>query len=163
MSTLEIVLLALMAGVLIALLIASIGYLLWMLHATRKFLVEVQTAAINAKQAIGLLESQIRTTLHDHRQELNQLVSRINGDRLVEASNVIQKAAQRIESACVAFGELSKTLLSGEFTEELGQVRKTSLGPEEYAPNPTGERYVTQSRTAAADSAELVDEQESGQ
>ena len=103
------------------------------------------------------------------------MIARINGDKLVEASHVIVRSAQRIETACVAFGQLAASMLAESGSEPepdadtiastvLQRVRNSrsglgsGLGPESYAPNPTGERFVSQSRTAAQDSGELLDE-----
>lgn len=86
------------------------------------------------------------------------MISRINGNQLVEASHVIIAAAKRIETACVAFGELSQSMLSGEIEPEIRRARDSGLGAESYAPNPTGEKFIGQSRTAAQDLRELLDE-----
>lgn len=159
MNTLEIVLLSLLAGISIALLIAANGYLAWMLQATRKSLTTMQAAASTAATDISLLATRIDAILNTHRQEMNAVVARINGDKLVEASSVIARSAQRIETACVAFGQLAQSMLSGEIVEpEIRRVRDSGLGPESYAPNPTGERWTGQSKTAAQDSRELLDE-----
>ncbi len=159
MNTLEIVLLSLLAGISIALLIATGGYLAWMLHTTRKSLTAMQTAASTAAADISLLATRIDAILNTHRQEMNAVVARINGDKLVEASSVISRSAQRIETACVAFGQLAQSMLSGEIVEpEIRRVRDSGLGPESYAPNPTGERWTGQSKTAAQDRDELLGE-----
>ena len=174
MNTLEIVLLSLLAGLAVALIIAAAVYLAWMLHSTRKFLSTVQTAAAAATQEISLLRSHIDSILNVHRQEMSAMIARINGDKLVEASHVIVRSAQRIETACVAFGQLAASMLAESNTESidssvLQRVRNSGsgsgpgipgsrLGPESYAPNPTGERFVSQSRTAAQDSGELLGE-----
>ena len=159
MNTLEVVLLSIMAGVLIALLIAATGYLAWMLRTVRLFLADVQAAADHATSDISLLRSQIDAILNTHRLAMDSVISKLNGDRLVEASNVIIGSAKRIETACVAFGELSRAMLSGDVIDpDLQRVARSGLGPESYAPNPTGERWVGQSRTAAQDSDELLRE-----
>ena len=159
MNTLEIVLLSLLAGISIALLIAANAYLAWTIHGTRRLLNDVRGAAATASADISALRGQIDVILNSHRQEINSVVARINGDKLVEASNVIGRSAQRIETACIAFGELSRAMLSGEIIEpELQRAARSGLGPESYAPNPTGERFTGQSRTAAQDSDELLGE-----
>lgn len=159
MNTLEIVLLSLLAGLAVALLIVAVVYLAWMLHTVRKFLATVQTATLAASTDISLLRTQIESILNTHRQEMSAMISRINGDKLVEASNVIFRSAQRIETACVSFGQLATSMLSGEIVEpELTRAARSGLGPESYAPNPTGEKFIGQSRTAAQDSGELSDE-----
>ena len=159
MNTLEIVLLSLFAGLAIALLIAANAYLAWMLHATRKSLSATLSASAAASADISLLRGQIDGILNTHRQEMQSIISRINGDKLVEASNVIGRSAQRIETACVSFGQLAQSMLSGDIVEpELQRVRNSGLGPESYAPNPTGERFIGQSRTASQDSGELSGE-----
>ena len=165
MNTLEIVLLSLLAGISIALLIATGGYLAWMLQATRKSLTTMQAAATTAANDISLLATRIDAILNTHRQEMNAVVARINGDKLVEASSVIARSAQRIETACVAFGRLAASMLSEEgdgdeanIDPRLRRVRDSGLGPESYAPNPTGERWTGQSKTAAQDSDELLRE-----
>lgn len=169
MNTLEIVLLSLLAGLAVALIIAAAVYLAWMLHNTRKFLSTVQASTVSAAQEISLLRSHIDSILNVHRQEMSAMIARINGDKLVEASHVIVRSAQRIETACVAFGQLAASMLSegigtsisdAESIPELQRVRnsRSGLGPESYAPNPSGERYISQSRTAAQDSGELLGE-----
>lgn len=171
MNTLEIVLLSLLTGLFIALLIASNAYLAWMLHATRRALTNTLSASAAASTDISSLRTQIDAILGTHRQDMQAIIARINGDKLVEASSVISRSAQRIETACVAFGQLAANMLSegtgiGEGSGEsdvissLQRVRNNSrgLGPESYAPNPTGERFVSQSRTAAQDSGELLGE-----
>ena len=164
MNTLEIVLLSLLSGLFIAALIAAITYLAWMLHATRRFLVTVQESSKAASTDISLLRTQIESILNSHRQAMDTVVARINGDKLIEASTVIIRAAQRIETACVAFGELSRAMLTGDLTgdiaePELRRAARSGLGPETYAPE-TGERFVGQSRTAAQDRDELLSESE---
>ena len=159
MNTLEIVLLSLLAGLSIALLLSFAGYLAWMLHSTKRSLAVMTAATDKASADISLLATRIDAILNTHRQEMNAVVARINGDKLVEASSVISRSAQRIETACVAFGELSRAMLSGEIVEpDLRRVRDSGLGPESYAPNPTGERWTGQSKTAAQDRDELDQE-----
>lgn len=167
MNTLEIVLLSLLTGLFIALLIASNAYLAWMLHATRRALTDTLTAASAASADISSLRTQIDAILGTHRQDMQAIVARINGDKLVEASHVISRSAQRIETACVAFGQLAASMLTESAgigadisDSDLQRVRnsRSGLGPESYAPNPTGERFIGQSRTSAQDSGELLDE-----
>ncbi len=159
MNTLEIVLLSLLAGVSIALLLAFAGYLAWMLHSAKRSLAVMTTATSTAAADISLLATRIDAILNTHRQEMQAMIARINGDKLVEASSVISRSAQRIETACVAFGQLAQSMLSGEIVEpEIRRVRDSGLGPESYAPNPTGERWTGQSKTAAQDRDELLDE-----
>lgn len=163
MNTLEIVLLSLLGGLFIAALIASIVYLAWMLHSTRRFLAIVQESSKATSTDISLLRTQIESILKSHSQAMDTVISRINGDKIVEASTVIVRSAQRIETACVAFGELSRAMLTGDLTgdiaePELRRAVRSGLGPESYAPNPTGETFVTQSRTAANDRDELLGE-----
>jgi len=157
-NTLEVVLLSLMAGLLTSLLIAAAVYLAWMLHTTRKFLYTVQSASTQASTDISLLSIRIDGILNTHRQEMGSIISRINGDKLVEASHVILSAARRIETAAISFGQLAQSILGGEVEAEIRQTRSTGLGPESYAPNPTGERFIGQSRTAAQDGADLLAE-----
>lgn len=159
MNTLEIVLLSLLAGVSIALLLSFAGYLAWMLHSAKRSLTVMTATTDKASADISLLATRIDAILNTHRQEMNAVVARINGDKLVEASSVISRSAQRIETACVAFGQLAQSMLSGEIVEpDLRRVRDSGLGPESYAPNPTGERWTGQSKTAAQDRDELLDE-----
>ena len=176
MNTLEIVLLSLLAGLAVALLIAAAVYLAWMLHTAKHELLVMQKATAAASADISLLRTQIDAILNVHRQEMSAMIARINGDKLVEASHVIVRSAQRIETACVAFGQLAASMLANEGTDiggglgeglsdpdaisSLQRVRnsRSGLGPESYAPNPTGEKWVSQSRTAAQDSGELLGE-----
>jgi hypothetical protein len=158
-NTLEVVLLSLLAGISISLLIAIAGYLVWMLHSAKRGSTDMIASMDRVAADISLLRSQIESILNTHRQEMNAVVARINGDKLVEASNVIGRSAQRIETACVAFGQLATSMLSGDIVEpDLLRVRDSGLGPESYAPNPTGERWTGQSKTAAQDSTELSGE-----
>jgi hypothetical protein len=162
-STIGVVLISLLAGLLIALLIATGAYLAWMLHATRRLLVTVQSSSQSAAADISLLRESIGAILGKHQLAMESVVAKINGDKLVEAANVIARSAQRIETACVAFGELAKTMLSGEIIEpELQRAARSGLGPESYSPNPTGERFTSQSRTAAQDVRELFGESGEG-
>jgi hypothetical protein len=163
LNTLEIVLLSLLAGLLTAFLIASTIYLAWMLNSVRRFLSAAQSAITSSSSAaasdISLLRTQIDAILNTHRQEMSAVISRINGDKLIEAANVILRSAQRIETAAISFGQLATSMLSGELEPEFQRIRNSGgLGAESYAPNPTGERFVSQSRTASQDRDELLGE-----
>jgi hypothetical protein len=155
MSTLGVVALSMLAGLFISFLVGVSVYLAWYGYRLRSLHGDAIKAAQTAEQRLGLLEGKIGDILREHSRQMNEVVSKINGEQISQAAVTITGSAKRIERACVAFGTLAQTLLS-EDALGLAKVRDSNLGAEEYAPATPGERFVTQNRTAAQDSDDLA-------
>jgi len=152
-STVGIVAVSIIIGFFLALITGLTAYLAFEGYRTRRTLLRVESQT-------PLLIAEYRTTLTEQIGLLNAKISHIRGEELQRASGTILQSAKRIEIACVAFGELARSLLSEE-TLGLERVKKSGLAPEDYAAE-TGERHVTLNRTAIGDRADLADESGEG-
>lgn len=160
MNTITIVVLSLLAGLMLALVIAACAYLAWSLHQARAQLAHTQTESLHLQEQLRLLSGDIRTMLDSHHARFQEIVAKINADRLATASTEAIQAARRIERAAAAIGELVAHLLSGEELEERLQGRGTgtTLAPEEYAQE-TGERFVSVNKTGRGDRQDLSEDE----
>jgi hypothetical protein len=116
---------------------------------------------------LQLIEKSISSTLDSHYAKLQIQIQQINGQAIVQAveqfTELVRQQAQtatRTERAAIAIGELCKALISEEAFSgsAIDRAKSSGLGPDSYAPNPTGERYTGQSRTAAGDVQDLAEE-----
>src|SRR5271170_4374735 len=131
MSTLGIIVLALICGLFLAILIGAIGVLIW--------------TNLRLHQTV----TQTKLDLESRQSNLTSMIRKINGEGLEIASKSIHLSAGRIEKACVAFGELAKFMLADRGNmEPIG----TGLAPEQYAePEPGEKSFVSFNPTAAAE------------
>jgi len=151
MSTLGIIVLALICGLFLAILIGAIGVLIWTnlrLHQT----------VTQTKLDLESRQSNLIQFLESHKSELTSMIRKINGEGLEIASKSIHLSASRIEKACVAFGELAKFMLADRGNmEPIG----TGLAPEQYAePEPGEKSFVSFNPTAAAELSATIEENE---
>jgi hypothetical protein len=107
MSILGIVVLAMVGGVLLAALVALVGYLAY--------------TAVKLRAELSVHEVSLNAALTEHRavmkaahDELARAVAGIHGDELALASRSAVMAAQRIERAALGFAELAKAMLNLE-------------------------------------------------
>jgi hypothetical protein len=161
MSPLAIVAIAISATLFALLLLAAAGLIIYGQIQLRREISTTTLTVSNHQSALQLLGKDIGSTLESHRSKMDEIVRKINGEEIAQAAKVIVTSATRIERACIAFGQLSAALVSQEELGEsaLERAANSGLGPESYAPNPTGERYTGISRTAQGD-AEAADELE---
>jgi len=159
MNTLSVVAISVLAAIFCLLLLAAIAALVYV-----HLLVRRQLASFT------LTVEQVSVKLDSQTARIEGLVGTINGRKLEEAaqdfiSQIPKQAAlvSRIEQAVVIFAQLVKHLtgeseISGSAIE---RARASGLEPESFAPNPTGERFVSRSRTAEGDAIARAEESES--
>lgn len=161
MSTIGIVVLALLCGLFLAILIGAVIFLIWTCWKLNQ---AVQLAQSDLTSKIDLLtkgvtsfESNLQQVLQVHALAFDQAVQKINGEGLASASKLIVLSANRIERACIAFGELAKCVLADRDT-----LSKNGAGlePDEYATPEPGEKFVSFNPTAQGDFQSQTEEQE---
>lgn len=150
MNTVGIVLVSILAGLFLAFLSGVSIYLAWDQYRLRRLLSDSST-----------LLTTISVTLDTRTSALDAKLSRLNGDELALASRRIVGAANRIEIAGGAFGEMARHLLS-ENAFELRRGAASGLGDGDYAPASPGERYTSQSRVARGDADALEEVEGTG-
>lgn len=152
MSTLEIVILSLFAGMAALALIGGMVALLWIAWRLEKTLAKVQneiaqmqsaiqallvenkqetkSAFESAKSSFQSLKSETKAILDLHAKTMTEIVGRINADAIVQNVNMFMKVCTRLETAINAF----QKLLLDNTEVDRGQ---THYAPEEAAPERT--------------------------
>src|SRR5271157_984238 len=151
MSELGLIAISLALGILLALLVIAGGLLAWQLWRVMKI-----TAAMQS--GFPLLITDLRDILKAESAAMEKKIAAIHGDHLERAATAIIAGAKRIEGASLAFAELTRHLLS-EGALEIEKAAQSGLAAEDYAPNPGGERYITQNKTVAADAIAAEEQQ----
>jgi len=151
MSTAGIVIITVILCLLLVLIVGAAGLLAWLLWQVRKLVVSL-------KADFPLLLRELEGKLGKQAEALDGKLAQINGERLAKASADCIGAAKRIEGASLAFANLAEQLLGGEALE-LERASKAGLGADDYAPNPSGERFVGQSRSVAQNETAQADEE----
>ena len=152
MNTLEVVLLSLLAGLFLALLLAGGAYLAFDGYRLRKLVLKVEND-------LPLILKGLEDKLLSQQRLLESQIAKLDGEKLVDAARANIASAKRIEQTCLAFSELAKHLLSGEAIE-IEKAVQSGLGAEDYSPNPTGERFVGQSKITQSDAIAEAEQQE---
>src|SRR5277367_1436333 len=159
MGTIGIVVLSLLGGLFLAILIGAVVFLIWVClrlhHSVQSTQADFSALVLKHHSQVDQFQSHIKSILDAHAMVVNTAVSRINGESLETASKSILSAANRIEKACVAFGELAKFLLADRDTITSNGA---NLPPDAYAEPEPGEQFVTRSPTAEADALAAFDE-----
>lgn len=152
MNTLEVILLSLLAGLFLAVLLAGGAYLAVDGYRLRKLIITVQTD-------LPLILKGLEDKLLSQQRLLESQIAKLDGEKLVDAARANIASAKRIEGTCLAFSELAKHLLSGEVLE-IEKAAQSGLSAEDFAPNPGGERFISQAKTVAADDIAAAQEQQ---
>jgi hypothetical protein len=150
MNTLGIVVLSLLGGLFLAILIGAVVFLIVVC-------LKLQKSVTSAQSQLSNLIVQHDTTVSQFRTDINLAISRINGEALEQAAKSNLLSAQRIEKACIAFGELAKYMLADRDTISTNGNR---LKPDEYATPEPGENFLGVSPTTAGDIEASFDEEE---
>jgi hypothetical protein len=156
MNTFGIVAISVLAAIFCLLSLAAIAALVYVYLRVRRQL-----------ESFTLTVEQVSVKLDSQTARIEGLVGTINGRKLEEAAQefitqIPKQAAlvNRIEQAVVLFAQLVKHItgeseISGSAIE---RARASGLEPDSYAPNPTGERFVSRSRVAEGDAAAQAEE-----
>src|SRR5579863_7132099 len=116
MGTVGIVVLSLLAGLFLAILIAAVVFLIWVNYQLRAYIAKTRTELgqmiTKLHSAAVTFESNLQLTLKQHADAFSTTMARLDGEALMAASKANVSAAARIEKACVAFGELTLSLLA---------------------------------------------------
>ena len=138
MSTIGVVVISIIVGLMLAFLLAIGGVIVWLLLRLLKLV-----------SSLPLLINELEVKLAKQTEMLDGKIGTINGAQLQRAAAECILAVKRIDQSTLAFAELVKDLLGGERIE-VERAQQVGLGAEDYAPA-TGERYVTQNKVSAAD------------
>ena len=168
-STVGIVALSLLAGLFIAMLIATSAWLVWQGYQFKKIVIETRSTLATHRQEWANNLSQLSVTLESHRTEINHAIAKINGDQLSKAvqlfSQLVQEqrsSAQRIERAAIAVGTFTQQWLAegalGGANESAANSSSPGVTPDGFAAAEPGERFVLRSRTATDDASVLEEE-----
>jgi len=160
MSTIAIVAITIFAVIFLLVLIVSAGYLAWDGLRLHRLLTETSTS-------LPLLIDELGATLKSQQHLLETQIASLDGQKLIDASRANIIACKRIETACLAFSEVVKTLVSEEFIEWKTTVSSLDGGsggglagpaigsratPDAFAPpDPTGTPYITRSIVTSGD------------
>lgn len=124
MSVLGIVVLSMVGGVLLAALVALVGYLA---YTAMKLRAELRVHEANLNSALA----EHRKVMADAHGELARAVAGVHGDELALASKRAVMAAHRIEQAALGFADLAKAMLNLDGTEmEAGEAGEAGASGE---------------------------------
>ena len=124
MSVLGIVVLSMVGGVLLAALVALVGYLA---YTAMKLRAELRVHEANLNSALA----EHRKVMADAHGELARAVAGVHGDELALASKRAVMAAHRIEQAALGFADLAKAMLNLDGTEmEAGEAGEAGASVE---------------------------------
>jgi hypothetical protein len=138
MSTIGVVVISIIVGLMLAFLLAIGGVIVWLLLRLLKLV-----------SSLPLLINELEVKLAKQTEMLDGKIGTINGAQLQRAAAECILAVKRIDQSTLAFAELVKDLLGGERIE-VERAQQAGLGAEDFAPA-TGERYATQNKVAATD------------
>src|SRR5579864_4459271 len=119
-STVGLIALGILAGVLLAILIGAVCFLIWscwkIYREVQARIDQLQSMTNDQRLTIQQYQSDTTNLLRSVHAEFAQSISRINGEGLEIASKQAVAAAGRIEKAAVAFGELAGFMLADRDT-----------------------------------------------
>ena len=148
MSTLGIVAITAFVVLFTFVMLAFAVYLAWAGLRLHRTLTDTHTS-------LSLLISTLGDTLKSQSQLLEHQIASLDGQKLLDAARANLNTCKRIETACLAFSEVVKTLVFeeyGEWRTAVAAAAQTGVTPEGYAPDDsTGDPYVTRSRVTADD------------
>jgi hypothetical protein len=142
MSEIGIIAISVVVGMFLLLLVGAGAAMIYLLYSARK----VTTAFASQ---VGALQTSIMESLDTNHKMCKAYMEKLNGEALLQAAKTIPPAVRRMEQAALAFGELTRALISDR---ESSDQPPYGPGPEEYAPATPGDPYYSVSRTARADS-----------